>query len=246
MKKHESVFALCIRMKLRKTLLLLLAMAGGSAAAFALLGPCRAWGGGYGPGILVLWVLGAAAYLGVMLVCCGGGRGARYGYTLQRLQISERWVLCWDALAATCCFFLLYFAEILTVFALAVWYQRSADYTLGPQGMFVLLARSRYLHGLLPLGEGIVWGRNVLYLLCAGMCCAAAGCKGRSGKRAAASFALPVFLATWLPVRLGDGSTSSLWLIVALIWTAAAFGGALYAAHNGKRREDDETETDTP
>lgn len=246
MRKHLSVFALCIRQKLWKTLLILAAMAAASVAAFAVLGVQRAWGGGYGPGNTVLWGLDAAAYLGVMLVCCGSGRGAKCGYTLQRLQISERWALIWDALAASCCFFLLYFAEILTVFALAVWYQCSADYALGAQGVFLMLARSSYLHGLLPLGEGIVWVRNALYLLCAGLCCAAAACKGRDGKRAVASIALPVFLATRLPVQLGAGSTSSLWLIVALIWAGAAFGSALYAAHNGKRREDDEIETDAP
>ena len=54
MRKHLSVFALCIRAKLWKLLLTLAAAAGISTAVFFILGLERAWGNGGGPGILAL------------------------------------------------------------------------------------------------------------------------------------------------------------------------------------------------
>lgn len=246
MRKHLSVFALCIRSKLWKLLLTLAGAAGVSAAVFFILGLARAWGGGSGPGILALRILYALSYIAVMAACSGPDtRRAKTGYFLQRLQISERALLLWDALAALICFILFYVSQILTIFGLAWFYQRSADYALGPQGVFVMLARDSFLHGLLPFGESVVWTRNIFYMVCAGLSCAAASLARRNRNRGGTPMFALVFIISRVPVTLGEGDASCLWLAVVLIVTAIGFGLALTAAHNGKRKEDDdETETD--
>lgn len=158
MRKHLSVFALCIRAKLWKLLLTLAAAAGISTAAFFILGLERAWGNGGGPGILALRILFVLSYIAVMITCFSPDtKRVKTCYFLQRLQISERAFLLWDALAAALCFLLFYCAQILTVFGLACVYQRSAGYALGPQGVFLMLARDSFLHGLLPFGESVIW-----------------------------------------------------------------------------------------
>lgn len=101
MRKHLSVFALCIRAKLWKLLLTLAAAAGISTAAFFVLGLERAWGNGGGPGILALRILFALSYIAVMITCFSPDtKRVKTCYFLQRLQISERAFLLWDALAA--------------------------------------------------------------------------------------------------------------------------------------------------
>ena len=150
-----------------------------------------------------------------------------------------------DALAAALCFLLFYCAQILTVFGLACVYQRSAGYALGPQGVFLMLARDSFLHGLLPFGESVIWTRNILYMVCAGLSCAAASLARRNRNRGGTPMFALVFIISRMPVTLGEGDASCLWLAVVLIVTAIGFGLALTAAHNGKRKEDDdETETD--
>ena len=69
MRKHLSVFALCIRAKLWKLLLTLAAAAVISIAAFFILGLERAWGNGGGPGILALRILFVLSYIAVMITC---------------------------------------------------------------------------------------------------------------------------------------------------------------------------------
>ena len=211
MRKHLSVFALCIRAKLWKLLLTLAAAAGISTAAFFILGLERAWGNGGGPGILALRILFALSYIAVMITCFSPDtKRVKTCYFLQRLQISERAFLLWDALAAALCFLLFYCAQILTVFGLACVYQRSAGYALGPQGVFLMLARDSFLLGLLPFGESVVWTRNILYMAaprpvsrggiaiagahrCLRWCSSFRGCRSRSAKGTPAASGWPSY-----------------------------------------------------
>lgn len=247
MRYQLSVFALCVRTKFFKLLLTLVLMVGVAVAAFTLLGYAQAWN--YGteqPGMVILGCIFVTAYLVLALGCLGPGeKRTKSAYLLQRLQISERWVFLWDALAAGLCFLCLYTAQILTIFLLAALYQRSAAYTLGPQGIYVMLARNGLTHGLLPFGENCVWIRNVLFFVCAGLSTAAGRVTQRNGRRPNASIFTLGFLVTRFPTSLGGGSVSMLWLFVIFISTGIAVGSALMAAHPGKRRLADE-ETNTP
>ena len=115
---------------------------------------------------------------------------------------------------------------------------------LGPQGVFLMLARDSFLAGCRS-GESVIWTRNILYMVCAGLSCAAASLARRNRNRGGTPMFALVFIISRMPVTLGEGDASCLWLAVVLIVTAIGFGLALTAAHNGKRKEDDdETETD--
>lgn len=242
MRYHLSVFALCVRTKIYKLLLTLALMVAASVAVFSTLGYANAWNyGADTPGMLILGGIFAASCLATALICVGsGGRRAKPALTLWRLQISERWVFFWDALAAVGCFLALYAAQILTIFVLAVLYQRSADYALGEQGIYVMLARCSLTHGLLPFGEGTLWTRNLIYLLCMGVSAAAGRVAQRNGRRVTATAFCLVFAATRVPTALGNGFTSLLWLVVVLIAGGVAVVSALDSAHPGKRRRDED------
>lgn len=108
MRKHLSVFALCIRAKLWKLLLTLAAAAGISTAAFFILGLERAWGNGRRAGHpRAAHPLRAELHRRDDHLLQPGYERVKTCYFLQRLQISERAFLLWDALArprsASCC-----------------------------------------------------------------------------------------------------------------------------------------------
>lgn len=98
-------------------------------------------------GILALQVLLASSL----------GSNSRYGYTLQRLRISERCVFLWSCACNALCYAVLWCVQIMAAVGAAFWNAKSAVYSAGPQGVFVDFYRSGFLHGLLPLADGYVW-----------------------------------------------------------------------------------------
>ncbi len=80
----------------------------------------------------------------------------------------------------------------------------------------------------------MIWTRNILYMVCAGLSCAAASLARRNRNRGGTPMFALVFIISRMPVTLGEGDASCLWLAVVLIVTAIGFGLALTAAHNGK------------
>ena len=116
----------------------------------------------------------------------------------------------------------------------------------GPQGVFLMLARDSFLHGLLPFGESVVLdAQHSLHGLRGAQLRRGQSRAAESQSRGHADVCARVLIISRMPVTLGEGDASCLWLAVVLIVTAIGFGLALTAAHNGKRKEDDdETETD--
>lgn len=160
MKKQVSVFGLHIRAALNR---LLLAALGLLAVELILAGVCIARGTAltlsgsrletalqhsFRAGIIALQVLLASSL----------GSNSRYGYTLQRLRVSERCVFLWSCVCNTLCFAVLWCVQIMAAVGAAFWNAKSAVYSAGPQGVFVDFYRSGFLHGLLPLADGYVWG----------------------------------------------------------------------------------------
>lgn len=82
-----------------------------------------------------------------------------------RLRISERQVFIWSFVCALLCFLIVWCVQIICSAGLMLLYQRSAGYTSGAQGVFVDFYRNSTLHGLLPLADGFVVGRNIAFLL---------------------------------------------------------------------------------
>ena len=105
--------------------------------------------------------------LQVLLASCFGAN-SRYSYTLQRLRISERCVFLWSCVCNALCYAVLWCVQIMAAVGAAFWNANSARYSAGPQGVFVDFYRSGFLHGLLPLADGYVWTRNLIFVLALG------------------------------------------------------------------------------
>ena len=243
MHRHLSVFALFSRLALGKVLLILAAMTAAEGALTAVLGfPAAAQ-----PGLwtLLLGCCFGAAYLGCCFACAGSAsRRSRYGYTMQRLQISERWTLLWHMLSALCCLALLYCTQLLVFFALALLWQRGGS-SLGPQSVLLLCYRSRFLHGLLPFGDSLLWWRNLIFLLSASVTCASAQLLARYRKQQISAGMTLVYLASRFPLPLQSSTNAVLSIIVCFVLTLITLGGAIASAHNGEGRDSYE-EAETP
>lgn len=112
-------------------------------------------------------------FLCITAVLCmtGAERGReKTGYTLQRLSISEKMVLLWQAVYNGSCYLLLWASQVLVMMGLAQWYTRIADPAMvTSQTVFLAYYRNEYLHGLLPMAEMDHWFRNGIMLVALGV-----------------------------------------------------------------------------
>ncbi|MBQ6798365.1 MAG: hypothetical protein IJP11_03925 [Oscillospiraceae bacterium] len=176
MKQHGSVFLLMVRSTFYKVLLLLGAATLAETAvfvAFCLRGPTAK---GFGPELLlrqgrIAWIFGAVMVLmTLLLIRTGTEKGAKTGYTLRRLSVSERWVFFWQSAYNTLCYLLLWMWQVLTVMLLCAVYVHlaPAEYVT-EQTVFLAFYRSDFLHALLPFEETALWVKNVLLVLSLGI-----------------------------------------------------------------------------
>ena len=168
MKKHLSVLALHLRAMGWRLPLVLLGMAAVDAAGYfwCVQRGGMTFTGSTGGFSLLLLLAFAAGVLGCqMLLCFCFGSNSRFGYTLRRLRISERQVFIWSCVGDLICFLIVWCVQVICAAGLMLLYQRSAGYTSGAQGVFVDFYRNDVLHGLLPLADSYVLGRNIAFLL---------------------------------------------------------------------------------
>ena len=247
MKKQLSVFGLYARAALNRLLLTVLALLvveailtglcimhgtvltlSNSKLENALQYPFRA-------GILVLQVLLASSL----------GSNSRYGYTLQRLRVSERCVFLWNCVCNTLCFAVLWCVQIMAAVGAAFWNAKSAVYSAGPQGVFVDFYRSGFLHGLLPLADGYVWTRNLIFVLALGCvtACMQLGLRKKGSRSWLVCMGLTFLLVLNLSVQYTAGrSTGIFHALTALLVGLGFLGSGLTQAHNGKDGLADEVE----
>ena len=160
-----------------------------------------------------------------LLLASSLGSNSRYGYTLRRLRISERCVFLWSCACNALCYAVLWCVQIIAAVGAAFWNAKSAVYSAGPQGVFVDFYRSGFLHGLLPLADGYVWTRNLIFVL-------ALVCMG-----------LTFLLVLNLSVQYTAGrSTGIFHALTALLVGLGFLGSGLTQAHNGKDGLADEVE----
>ena len=186
-------------------------------------------------GILALQVLLASSL----------GSNSRYGYTLQRLRVSERCVFLWNCVCNTLCFAVLWCVQIMAAVGAAFWNAKSAVYSAGPQGVFVDFYRSGFLHGLLPLADGYVWTRNALFVLALGCvtACMQLGLRKKGTRSWRSCMGLTFMLVLNLPLPYKAGrSTGIFHALTALLVGLGFLGSGLTQAHNGKDGLADEVE----
>lgn len=196
MKKHSSVFGLYARSSVYKVLLVLLVMvlAEGMIFRSGLQEALREYDeaaelfASEGLGVTYLvrpevlfgrqrlaWVFAAAVTAISVILCVPGCEfGTKTGYTIKRLQVSERACFFWHTLCNLMLFLLVYAVQIAVAWGLGLYYVKQAPPDLiSDQSIFLMFYRSEFLHSLLPLADIRIWIRNLFLLL--GFSFAAAG-----------------------------------------------------------------------
>lgn len=245
MKKQLSVFALHARAALGRLALVLLGMLTLDAAAYALFGlrmyPPSLTGSALVTALRVVFSLGLLVCQLLLAACFG--TGSRYGYTIRRLQISESQVLLWSSVCNALCFACVWCVQVMGAIGAAALHAADARYAEGAQGIFVDFYRSEFLHGLLPLADGYLWMRNVVFVLALGVLTAymQLGLRRKNGGRRLALVVLTGLMLLVLPVRFGSGRTAGILQSAAALFAAGICGYlGFLQAHNGKEGVEDE------
>ena len=131
------------------------------------------------------WVFGICFLIQTaLLIFVGCDFGSKQGYTLRRLNISERSVFLWQALYNAGCYLLLWMVQTIVALFLCQLYlnhnflsenAETAESLLNSsniihprithQTIFLAFYRSNFLHSLLPLDDMIRFSRNILFIL---------------------------------------------------------------------------------
>ncbi len=164
------------------------------------------------------WCIGVSFVLVfILLAVSGTERGARCGYTLRRLSVSEKEVFLLGTLYNTLMLVFFCAVQLVLSYAMCVLYvNRVPAEHVGAQTVFLAFYRSDLLHSLLPLSDILLWMRNISLAMALG--CAASGYSfyQRRKKFSASAIALCIFTIVFFVTELGDGFNIGLVIAVSL------------------------------
>ncbi len=240
MMKYLSVFALYVRMTFWKLLAVLLAMCAGQWVYFRMRladaiayynRPLSADEINYAGQSLRFFerledllsapilaiIAGVALVLVVVILCLAGcGFGAKVGYTVGRLRITERETFLLQGVYNTLVFVLFWAVELLLFIVLCTMYVNAAPAdAVSGQSIVLACYRSDVLHGLLPLSDILTWVTNAVSLLTL----AAAAALFPFGKRRG-KFSVDVIWASLLPFLFFSREQGG-GIGVTVLWTAS-------------------------
>lgn len=193
MKKHITVFMLYIRSSFIPALVLILLSAAVCAGMFYFtfdeLSGQQPVPGEYVPGIetsfgkvTVPAVSAVTLVLLTVLLCIPGTSfGSQTGYTMARLQISEKSSFIWQVIYNSLVFLLFWAVQALAMFLVCELYD-TLVVTSTNQTVFLALYREKYLHSLLPLHEISRSIRNIAFCTVLGTASAYFTYRQRCGK----------------------------------------------------------------
>ena len=102
-------------------------------------------------------------------LCLGGLLRVRDDLPLQRLRLGRNgafWILAGENAS---CFLILWAWQTVLAIVLALWCASGHADLTGAHTLFVTSYRVRLLHALLPLGDWLLWARNIVMILALGM-----------------------------------------------------------------------------
>ena len=183
----------------------------------------------------VLWVMAAAfVLLTVQLCAAGGDRGGRQNYTLQRLALQERTVTFWQ-MAVNALFYLLFWTlQGLALIILCAVVRDTGD-VLSGQALFLACWRSPLLHGLIPMGEVLIWIRNVAFCAVLGIVTAKFSWCRRRGKFGVGVLFAAAACLLFFPREVGKTVEDTLVMLFLLTVASGAVTGIVT-----EEEEDDE------
>lgn len=149
----------------------------------------------------VLVFLGALCLIFIVLLRCETENGgSRWGYTLDRLQISGRRQMLIKLTYNILCFLLLFGVQAwVGLWMCGQYADRMPGELVSPQLVFLAFYRSPFLHNLIPLAEIGKWVRNLLMILA--LSADLAICQRR--RNFVQMYALLMLSVTWMTVDIG-------------------------------------------
>ena len=134
---------------------------------------------------VVLTILCLACVMGCTAVCIllPTLSKSKTEYTLDRLRIGKRHVFLWDCLTNAILFLMMWLVLIVLIYAAGRIFQSLPDYSQGKQGISTAILLNRVYCGLVPIWFPILWVRNVIYFTCYGILCACFLRCGKSSER---------------------------------------------------------------
>lgn len=166
----------------------------------------------------ISWFFAVAGIMvSVILSLPGCEFGSKAGYTIKRLQISERACFFWQVFCNLTLYFLVYVVQIALAFGFGQYYIRQAPSELvGNQSVFLMFYRSEFLHALLPLADIRIWIRNLFLLVGLSFASASFSYQQRRKKRPMALYLMLVCTLFFFSQPIGDFSNYIFLVLVSL------------------------------
>lgn len=174
--REISIWTLLARGSIYKILFILAAMTGAEAALFL-------WSldrslrqtpleyAGFVPvlnysGAVIVFMAALCLVFTVLFLCETEHGGSRWGYTLDRLLVSDRHQTLIRFVYNILCFVLLFGVQAWAgLWMCGLYTERMPGELVSPQLTFLAFYQSSFLHNVLPLAESAKWVRNVLMIL---------------------------------------------------------------------------------
>lgn len=172
----------------------------------------------------ILWAWRAALVLLTVQLCrVGCESGAKQGYTLRRLPLSERAVFLWQWVGNALFYLLLWGAQLAVVLVLSRVYLAAAGaqpaqlvQPAGGQTLLLAFYQSSFLHGLLPLDDLLSHAAGLLLTAALAFGAAAFPFWQRRGSFGGEALAALVFALYAFPRDL-DGSSAAFTILVSVM-----------------------------
>lgn len=172
-----------------------------------------------------------------VLARSGGGKGAKTGYTMRRLQVREGtacllWVV-YDFMMLL----LLWALAALVVFGVMILRAKgmSETHAIGPQSLILAYYGSALLHNLLPAGDAMAWVSHTVALAACAVGCVDVAVKGWREKLGGIAMGIAVILtaAGWCV-----GVQNSGYHIMLTVAQAVVIGLTIYSWKEGDEDEE--------
>lgn len=153
----------------------------------------------------VIVFMGALCLVFIVLYLCETEHGgSRWGYTMDRLLVTDRHQILVKFVYNSLCFVLLFGVQAwVGMWMCGVYAERMPGELVSPQLTFLAFYQSSFLHNVLPLAESAKWVRNVLMVVALSAELAMARRRRNSGIIGA----LPALSILWMTEDIGFHAT---------------------------------------
>ena len=171
-----------------------------------------------------------------ILARTGGGKGAKTGYTMQRLRVKKRTAcLLWTAYDFM---MLVLFWAVAALTVLAVMSLRVKNYTgseAGPQTLIFAFYESSLLHHLLPMGDVLSWVGNVTMALACAVACVNVAYAEWKGKMAGVPLGMAAMTMISFRVSVAHSSYMFFYIVGEVIFTGIILYSWLGGEEDGEK-----------